>query len=61
MRRSRSSSWNIAGPSEQGKKLYPGEYTITEVAPAPGFQMKEPTTQTVILHGNESKTVTFLL
>ena len=44
---------------EQGKKLYPGEYTITEVAPAPGFQMKEPTTQTVILHGNESKTVTF--
>ena len=44
---------------EQGKKLYPGEYTITEVAPAPGFQMKEPTTQTVILHGNENKTVTF--
>ena len=44
---------------EQGKKLYPGEYTITEVAPAPGFQMKEPTTQTVILHRNESKTVTF--
>ena len=44
---------------EQGKKLYPGEYTITEVAPAPGFQMKEPTTQKVIIHGNESKTVTF--
>ncbi|WP_299967138.1 SpaA isopeptide-forming pilin-related protein [uncultured Oscillibacter sp.] len=44
---------------EQGKKLYPGEYTITEVAPAPGFQMKEPLTQTVIIHGNESKTVTF--
>nr|WP_325205310.1 SpaA isopeptide-forming pilin-related protein [uncultured Oscillibacter sp.] len=44
---------------EQGKKLYPGEFTITEVAPAPGFQMKEPTTQTVIIHGNESKTVTF--
>ena len=44
---------------EQGKKLYPGEYTITEVAPPPGFQMKEPSTQTVILHGNESKTITF--
>ena len=44
---------------EQGKRLYPGEYTITEVAPAPGYQMKEPTTQTVIIHGNESKTVTF--
>ena len=44
---------------EQGQRLYPGEYTITEVAPAPGFQMKEPTTQTVILHGGESKTVTF--
>ena len=44
---------------EQGKRLYPGEYTITEVEPAPGFQMKEPTTQTVILHGGESKTVTF--
>ena len=44
---------------EQGKRLYPGEYTITEVAPAPGFQMKEPTTQKVIIHGNESKTVTF--
>ena len=36
-----------------------GEYTITEVAPAPGYQMKEPLTQTVIIHGNESKTVTF--
>lgn len=44
---------------EQGKKMYPGEYTITEVAPAPGFQMKEPTTQRVIIHGGESKTVTF--
>ena len=44
---------------EQGKRLYPGEYTITEVAPAPGYQMKEPTTQKVIIHGNESKTVTF--
>ena len=44
---------------EKGKKLYPGEYTVTEVAPAPGFQMKEPTTQKVIIHGNESKTVTF--
>ena len=44
---------------EKGKKLYPGEYTVTEVEPAPGFQMKEPSTQTVILHGNESKTVVF--
>ena len=44
---------------EKGKKLYPGEYTVTEVEPAPGFQMKEPTTQTVILHGGESKTLTF--
>lgn len=44
---------------EQGKKLYPGEYTVTEVQPAPGFQMKEPTTQRVIIHGGESKTVTF--
>ena len=44
---------------EQGKRLYPGEYTITEIEPAPGFQMKEPTTQKVILHGGESKTVTF--
>ncbi len=25
---------------EQGKRLYPGEYTITEVEPAPGFQME---------------------
>ena len=25
---------------EQGKRLYPGEFTITEVEPAPGFQMK---------------------
>ena len=46
---------------EQGKKLYPGEFTVTEVEPAPGFQMKEPTTQKVILHGGESKTLTFLL
>ena len=45
--------------TEQGKRLYPGEFTITEVEPAPGFQMKEPTTQTIILHGGESKTVTF--
>ena len=44
---------------EQGKKMYPGEYTVTEVAPAPGFQMKEPTTQRVIIHGGESKTLTF--
>ena len=44
---------------EQGKRLYPGEYTITEIRPAPGFQMKEPTTQKIILHGSESKTVTF--
>ncbi len=44
---------------EKGKKLYPGEYTVTETAPAPGFQMKEPTTQKVIIRGGESKTVTF--
>ncbi|MCI8811536.1 MAG: hypothetical protein HFF84_15885, partial [Oscillibacter sp.] len=44
---------------EQGKRLYPGEYTVTEVEPAPSFQMKEPTTQKVILHGGESKTLTF--
>ena len=44
---------------EQGKRLYPGEYTITEVRPAPGFQMKEPSAQKIILHGSESKTVTF--
>ena len=44
---------------EKGKKLYPGEFTVTEVEPAPGFQMKEPTTQKVILHGGESKTLTF--
>ena len=44
---------------EKGKKLYPGEYTVTEVEPAPGFQMKEPLTQKVILHGGESKTLTF--
>ena len=44
---------------EKGKKLYPGEYTVTEVQPAPGFQMKEPTTQKIIIHGGESKTLTF--
>ena len=44
---------------EQGQRLYPGEFTIVEVEPAPGFQMKEPTRQTVILHGGESKTVRF--
>ena len=44
---------------EQGQRLYPGEFTIEEVEPAPGFQMKEPTTQKVILHGGESKTVQF--
>ena len=44
---------------EQGKRLYPGEYTITEIRPAPGFQMKEPSTQKITLHGSESKTVTF--
>lgn len=44
---------------DQGKRLYPGEYTATEVEPAPGFQMKEPSTQKVILHGSESKTLTF--
>lgn len=44
---------------EQGQRLYPGEFTIEEVEPAPGFQLKEPTRQTVILHGGESKTVRF--
>ncbi len=44
---------------EQGQRLYPGEFTITEVEPAPGFQMKEPSTQKVILHGGESRTVSF--
>ena len=44
---------------ELGKRLYPGEFTITERAPADGFQLKEPITQTVIIHGNESKTVRF--
>ena len=44
---------------ESGKRMYPGEYTITEVEPAPGYQMKEPSTQKIILHGSESKTVTF--
>lgn len=44
---------------EQGLRLYPGEYTVTEVKPAPGFQMKEPSTQKIILHGGEIKTLTF--
>ncbi len=44
---------------EQGKRLYPGEFTFTEVEPADGFQLKEPLTQKVILHGSESKTVVF--
>ena len=44
---------------EQGERLYPGTYTITEVEPAAGFQMKEPSTQTVTILGSESKTVTF--
>ena len=44
---------------EQGKRLYPGAYTVTEVEPAPGFQMKELSTQKIILHGSESKTLTF--
>ena len=44
---------------ELGKRLYPGEFTIIELEPADGFQLKEPITQTVIIHGNESKTVRF--
>ena len=44
---------------ELGHRLYPGEYTVEEVEPAPGFQLKEPTRQTVILHGGETRTVTF--
>ena len=44
---------------ELGKRLYPGEFTITEVEPADGFQLKEPLTQKIIIHGNESKTVRF--
>ena len=44
---------------EQGLWLYPGEYTVTEVKPASGFQMKEPSTQKIILHGGEIKTLTF--
>ncbi|MCI9166462.1 MAG: hypothetical protein HFF64_10765 [Oscillospiraceae bacterium] len=44
---------------EQGKRLYPGQFEITEVEPADGFQLKEPLTQTVIIHGNESKIVRF--
>ena len=42
-----------------GVRLYPGEYTVTETAPAPGFQMREPTTQTVHINGSESRSVTF--
>ena len=44
---------------ELGKRLYPGEFTITELEPADGFQLKAPIMQTVIIHGNESKTVRF--
>ncbi len=44
---------------ELGKRLYPGKFIITELEPADGFQLKEPITQTVIIHGNESKTVRF--
>ena len=44
---------------EQGQRLYPGEFSITEIEPAPGFQMKEPTVQKVIVHGGETKTVQF--
>ena len=42
---------------EQGKRLYPGEFTITEVKPTPGFQMKEPSSQKIILHGDEERTI----
>ena len=44
---------------ETGTRLFPGQYTVTEVAPAPGFQMREPTTQTVMINGSESRSVTF--
>ena len=44
---------------EKGVKLYPGKYTVTETAPAPGFQMREPTTQSVTINGSESRSVTF--
>ena len=44
---------------ELGKRLYPGKFIITELEPADGFQLKEPITQTVIIQGNESKTVRF--
>lgn len=44
---------------EQGQRLYPGEFTIEEIEPAPGYQMKEPTVQKIIVHGGESKTVKF--
>ncbi|MBP5718462.1 MAG: hypothetical protein J6X53_05725, partial [Abditibacteriota bacterium] len=42
-----------------GVRLYPGIFTVTETAPAPGFQMREPTTQTVTINGSESRSVTF--
>ena len=44
---------------ESGKRVYPGEFTIEEVEPACGCQMKDPTVQKIILRGGESKTVTF--
>ena len=44
---------------ETGVKLYPGRYTVTETVPAPGFQMREPTTQSVTINGSESRSVTF--
>ncbi|MBP5719056.1 MAG: hypothetical protein J6X53_08810, partial [Abditibacteriota bacterium] len=44
---------------ETGTRLFPGQYTVTETAPAPGFQMREPTTQTVMINGSESRSVTF--
>lgn len=40
-------------------KLKSGWYKITEVEPSPGFSIKEPDTQTVFIHGGESKSVTF--
>ena len=44
---------------ETGVRLYPGEYTVTEVAPPPGFQMRQPTTQTIVINGSESRFLTF--
>ena len=44
---------------ETGTRLYPGLYTVTETAPPPGFQMRQPTTQTVIINGSESRSLTF--